>query len=511
MTLEHERELYKPQLPPLLHSAVEVVEEAGGAVDPQVQALFPQTWNQPLVHFKKGKKMPIVQKVGVVLSGGQAPGGHNVIVGLRDALSEGSELFGFLGGPSGILEKKYKKLNDLEHYRNSGGFDLIGSGRTKIESEDQLANAMDTAFALELDGLVVIGGDDSNTNAAVLAEYFKKHGCPTTVVGVPKTIDGDLKHEYIEVSFGFDTASKVYSEMIGNICRDALSAKKYYHFVKLMGRSASHLTLECALQTQPNFTVIGEEVALKQLSLKQIVAAIVDLIVKRENKDYGVILVPEGLLEFIPEMKSLIEDLNAGKVSERSKKTLESLPEEIQQQLQLDRDPHGNVQLSHIETEKLLIEMVKEQLKERSDYRGKFNAIAHFFGYEGRCSYPSNFDANYCYALGFVAEALVANKCSGYMAIVRNLYAAVELWQPGGLPLTQLMHIEMRKGKEKPVIAKRHVDLEGAPYQHFLQNRNEWGMEDVYHFPGPIQLFGPSEICDATTITMSMERMKSAR
>lgn len=509
MSLENKREEYEPKLPPLLRSSLDVHEESCGDIDPQVKALFPKTWNQPILHLTPGKKTPLSLRVGVVFSGGQAPGGHNVVLGLQEALSPGSELIGFLGGPSGILEKKYRILKDLHHFRNTGGFDLIGSGRTKIESAEQLQKALNTAFELKLDGLVIIGGDDSNTNAAILAEYFLQNDCPTCVIGVPKTIDGDLKNAYIETSFGFDTATKVYSEMIGNICRDALSAKKYYHFIKLMGRSASHITLECALQTHPNFTLIGEEIAARNLSLKQIVNAIADLIIKRENKNYGVILIPEGLLEFVPEIKTLIEELNTNTpLSSKAQNTLNSLPKEIQEQLKLDRDPHSNVQLSHIETEKLLITLVKNELKHRN-FQGKFNAVAHFFGYEGRCSVPSNFDANYCYTLGYVAEALIANGKTGYMCLVQNLIADVEMWQVGGLPITQLMHIERRKGKEKPVIAKTLVDLEGVPYKTFFENRNRWGFEDEYRFPGPIQLFGPSEICDAVTLTMDLEKKLS--
>ena len=503
MNLGKKRRSFEPSLPLILKSSVEIREEHLERVDPAVQKLFPKTWQQPVLRFEKGKKAPLAMRVGVVLSGGQAPGGHNVITGLRDALSPGSNLIGFLGGPSGILEKKYIDLNTVDEFRNSGGFDMIGSGRAKIETQEQLEKALEVALELKLDGLVIIGGDDSNTNAALLAEYFLEHDCKTSVVGVPKTIDGDLKNKYVETSFGFDTASKVYSELIGNICRDALSAKKYYHFIRLMGRSASHMTLECVLQTHANFTIVGEEVAARNLSLKQVVRALVDLIEKRAQagKNYGVVLVPEGLVEFVPEMKKLINELNTDpkKLTTAAQETLDSLPKEIQEQLLLDRDPHGNVQVAHIETEKLLIAMCKKM------YSGKLNALSHYFGYEGRCSYPSNFDANYCYALGCVAEVLIAGGKSGYMCAIRNLHADTELWEPCGLPITSLMHMEMRKGKEKPVIAKALVDLNGLPFQTFVKARNNWGIEDVYRYPGPIQFFGPKEVCDGTTLTLELE------
>nr|MCH9703522.1 diphosphate--fructose-6-phosphate 1-phosphotransferase [Chlamydiota bacterium] len=389
MSLSDFRKDFEPQLPEVLHGAVELVQKQQLPVDGQIQRLFPRTFDQKLVHFSKGKLEPIQMRVGVVLSGGQAPGGHNVIAGLRDALT--GPLFGFLGGPSGILESSSIEIKDMDHFRNSGGFDLIGSGRTKIESREQLAQALATVQKMELDGLVIIGGDDSNTNAALLAEYFLENGCSCSVVGVPKTIDGDLKNDYVESSFGFDTATKVYSELIGNLCRDTLSAKKYYHFVRLMGRSASHIALECALQTHANFTIIGEEVQQRNLSLEQLSQLVVDMIEKRAQygKYYGVILVPEGLIEFIPEMKSLIVELNRDpeNLSAKAQESFDSLPEQIQRQLLLDRDPHGNVQVAHIETEKLLMAMCQKL------YSGKLNALSHYFGYEGRCSFPSNFDA----------------------------------------------------------------------------------------------------------------------
>jgi len=503
MSLENSRKAFKPRLPLILQSANHLVEDTPQPVDPAVHTLFPQTANQPLLRFEKGKRVPLALRVGVLFSGGQAPGGHNVIAGLRDAIGKGGTLLGFLGGPSGILENKFVDLKDVDSFRNSGGFDLIGSGRTKIESDEQLRQSLKVVTELNLDGLVIIGGDDSNTNAALMAEYFLQHRCKTAVVGVPKTIDGDLKNSFVQTSFGFDTASKVYSELIGNICRDALSAKKYYHFIRLMGRSASHIALECALQTQPNFTIIGEEVAARNLSLKSLVQTLLDLIEKRAKlgKNYGVVLVPEGLIEFVPEMKQLISELNSNPnhLSPAAQESFDSLPEEIQKQLLIDRDPHGNVQVAHIETEKLLIAMCKKM------YSGKFHALSHYFGYEGRCSYPSNFDANYCYALGFVAERLVADGRSGYMCAISNLEAEVELWQPHGLPITSLMQIEMRKGREKPVVAKALVDLEGAPFQFFVKERSRWGIEDDYRYPGPIQFFGPKELSDATTLTLRLE------
>ncbi|MFN0065935.1 MAG: diphosphate--fructose-6-phosphate 1-phosphotransferase [Chlamydiales bacterium] len=515
--LAQERCKFQPSLPHSLKIGnMKVIAKEIPAVSSEIKKLFPYTYAQPIVELVEGKEhnrhLPL--KVGVVLSGGQAPGGHNVIVGLYETLKKlhsSSELFGFVGGPAGIIDKRFKHLDRalVDQYRNSGGFDLIGSGRTKIESEEQIAASLQTVQSMKLDGIVIIGGDDSNTNAAVLAEYFLEHGCTTRVIGVPKTIDGDLKNEYVETSFGFDTAAKVYAELIGNICRDALSARKYYHFVRLMGRSASHITLECALQTHPNFTVIGEEVAAKNLTLSQVITAMVDLIVKRAaaDKNFGVVLIPEGLLEFVPEIKQLLRELNAGKtLSKQTQQTYDFLPKEIQEQLMMDRDPHGNVQLSHIATEKLIVHLVREGLHKRKEYNGKFNAVTHFFGYEGRCSFPSNFDSNYCFALGAVAASLIDSRQTGYMCAIQNLAGSTESWRPGGIPITMLMHIEERKGKQKPVIEKALVDLEGTPYQTLLSQRSLWGFEERYRFPGPIQLFGPEEICNEVSITLELEQ-----
>lgn len=493
-------------------------------ISDSIQSLFPKTCNQPIVHFKsKKEKKHSPLRVGVVLSGGQASGGHNVIAGLFDALKKihtNCQLIGFLNGPSGILENKSKDLNKeyLAGFRNSGGFDMIGSGRTKIETPEQLEIALKVCSSLTLDGLVIIGGDDSNTNAAILAEYFLARGCSTHIVGVPKTIDGDLKNEYIATSFGFDTASKIYSEMIGNICRDALSAKKYTHFIKLMGRSASHIALECALQTHPNMTFIGEEIAAKNMTLMQITDSICDCITKRANQDknYGVLLIPEGLIEFIPEIKLLIQELNSlllqesdnivSKLSKPAAKVFEYLPREVSEQLLFDRDPHGNVQVSQIATEQLLIHSVKNNLKKAKDFKGKFSPVAHFFGYEGRCGYPSNFDANYCYALGFTSAVLIANGLTGYMSCLQELTKKPEDWIAVGLPLTMMMDVEERRGKKKPVIKKALVKLEDEPFRVFASHRQEWSLNDCYRFPAPIQFFGPPEICNVPTMTLQIEQ-----
>jgi len=530
--LQKMREEYKPPVPKILQNLLQVEFTKGEAThclsdEEEIKPLFSKTFGQPMATGKKGDlRKPKPLRVGVVLSGGQAAGGHNVISGLFDALqtfSAESALIGFLGGPSGIVDNQAIEITAevVAPYRNQGGFDLIGSGRTKIETDEQLAASLNTAKTLKLDGLVVIGGDDSNTNAAVLAEYFQKNGCDTTVVGVPKTIDGDLKNSHIATSFGFDTAAKVYSEMIGNIARDALSAKKYYHFIKLMGRSASHITLECALATHPNSAIIGEEVAAHALTLSQITDLLADLVIERAEKgmNYGVFLVPEGLVEFIPEMKELIKELNA--LAERSKEmnqeqiaeelTAEArhcflaLPEEIRKQLLLDRDPHGNVQVSMIETEKLLISSVKKELDRRS-FRGKFSAQSHFFGYEGRAGFPSNFDAHYCYALGQTAALLIDEGLTAYMTVVGNLSSPVESWSIGGLPITSLLNMEVRKGKKKPVIQKALVDLEGKPFQFFAKHRKKWGLEDDYRFPGPIQFYGKPEVTDAISLTLDFEK-----
>ncbi len=493
--IEEARLKYKPPLPGCL-KGLSFLQSVEGEIaqNSALKEIFPRTYASPRIEFRTGEPVKYAPlRLGVVLSGGQAAGGHNVITGLFDALKKmhpSCRLFGFLGGPAGIIESDYVELKEalLDHYRNTGGFDLLGSGRTKIETPEQLAASKKTVEALNLDGLVIIGGDDSNTNAALLAEYFLAEHCHTRVVGVPKTIDGDLKSADIETSFGFDTACKTYSELIGNIARDALSAKKYTHFIKLMGRSASHVTLECALQTHPNMALIGEEVAARQMTLRQIAELVADVLCARskEGKNYGVVLIPEGLIEFIPEVH--------GKKG--------SLPQEIASQLELERDPHGNVQVSQIATEQLLTHVVEQVLKERSGYKGKFAPVHHFFGYEGRSCLPSNFDTHYCYALGFTAALLVQAGCTGYMSVVRGLSEPVDEWEVGGIPLTSLMTMEQRKGSLKPVIKKALVDLEGAAFQSFASRREVWGIEDHYRYPGPIQFFGSDEICNATTLTL---------
>lgn len=517
---------YKPQLP----DALDDIELLVGYTfekttsDNTIQALFPKTHSSPIVHFQKGyppKHNPL--KVGVVFSGGQASGGHNVITGLFDALKKmnpDSELIGFKNGPQGIVEGKTVPLTAalLQGYRNQGGFDLLGSGRTKIETPEQFEAADRVIRQLDLDGLVIIGGDDSNTNAGILAEFFSSRGRKIRVVGVPKTIDGDLHNEYIETSFGFDTAAKTYSNTIGDIARDALSAKKYYFFIKLMGRSASHITLECALQTHPNIALIGEEIAARKKTLSQITAEIAKVIMDRSahGQDYGVVLVPEGLIEFIPEFNDLIQELNKllaenpdnveSRLSLTSKALFNEIPDQIKQQLLLDRDPHGNVQVSKIETERLLIEMVTVKLEEQAktgNYKGKFNAQPLFLGYEGRCPLPSNFDAQYCYALGYVAAILVNGGFNGYMATVRNLQLPAKAWDIAGIPLTTMFDIEMRKGKEKPVIKKYLVDLDGPVFKEFKERVASWALTDDYVYPGPIQYFGPAEIANAVTLSMA--------
>jgi pyrophosphate--fructose-6-phosphate 1-phosphotransferase len=478
------------------------------------------------------------RRVGVILSGGQAPGGHNVIAGIFDALKSAnstSTLWGFLGGPSGLLEDDKIELTPsyVDQYRNTGGFDMIGSGRTKIETDEQFARSLEVAKKNDLDAVVVIGGDDSNTNAALLAEYFLNNDCKTQVIGVPKTIDGDLKNERIETSFGFDTATKTYAELIGNIERDANSAKKYWHFIKLMGRSASHIALECALLTRPNVCVIGEEVAEKQQTLGQIVESIVDVVVKRsENgENFGVVLVPEGLIEFIPEVGHLIGELNDilaenekyfstlntfedqsewvnQKLSKDASYVFSSMPNDIQRQLLMDRDPHGNVQVSRIETEKLLIEMVSDrlsELKSKEEYGGKFSTQAHFFGYEGRCAFPSNFDADYCYSLGYAAFLLIANGLTGYISSIGNLSSPAAEWTAGGVPLTMMMNMEQRHGKLKPVIRKALVELQGKPFKTFAAHRQEWAIKTSFTYPGAIQYFGPDEVCNQPTETLRLE------
>lgn len=542
--LQIAREKYIPKVPAALKGSVKIVEgekTQSVADQAEIEKMFPHTYGLPVLSFETSdeKKDYPALKVGVILSGGQAPGGHNVISGLFDGikrLNSNSQLYGFLGGPSGLTDNVYKELTSdiIDCYRNTGGFDIIGSGRTKLEEEWQFKKALENCKKLGINALVIIGGDDSNTNAAVLAEYFMAKGAGIQVIGVPKTIDGDLKTEMIETSFGFDTACKVYSELIGNIQRDANSAKKYYHFIKLMGRSASHIALECALQTQPNVTIISEEVAAKNMTLDDVVNQIVDVVVKRAEKgeNFGTVLIPEGLVEFIPAMKTLIGELNdllakfesevnnlesnkerrefvAGKLSKESAEVFTQLPNSFANQLLLDRDPHGNVQVSMIETEKLLIDMVKAKvkaLKKEGKFKGKFKAQAHFFGYEGRCAAPSNFDADYTYSLGNAAAILIAEGKTGYMASVRNLTAPADEWLAGGVPITSMMNLERRHGVMKPVIQKALVNLDGAPFKKFAENRDDWALNTQYIYPGPIQYFGPSEVCDLPTKTLALER-----
>ncbi|MCL1815321.1 MAG: diphosphate--fructose-6-phosphate 1-phosphotransferase [Treponema sp.] len=544
--LQKARYQYQPKLPGILSGKIEEIALSLGeaaksiADDTALADLFKHTYGKPIASFVKGKNNKISRPLtaGVILSGGQAPGGHNVIAGLYDGLKKGnsaSKLLGFLGGPSGLVEDKCLEFTDaiIDDYRNTGGFDIIGSGRTKIETPEQFAASLETAKKRNLDAVVIIGGDDSNTNAALLAEYFTAQGSSVQVIGCPKTIDGDLKNEYIEASFGFDTAAKTYSELIGNIERDAASARKYWHFIKLMGRSASHITLECALQCRPNVCLVSEEVETKKLSMDQIVEQICSSIVRRaaNKNNFGVVLVPEGLIEFVPEMKKLIKELNdlmADHSDEISKITnfidqvywmdrhlsiesstlFKTLPPEIARQLLADRDPHGNVQVSRIETERLLIGMVEKKLKElknAGDYNGKFSPLAHFFGYEGRCAFPSNFDADYCYSLGFTAFVLIASGLTGYISSVRNLTASADKWIPGGIPLTMMMNMERRHGSSKPVIKKALVELDGKPFKTFAGEREKWSVETCYHFPGAIQYYGPPEVCDQPTKTLVLE------
>ncbi|MCF7928401.1 MAG: diphosphate--fructose-6-phosphate 1-phosphotransferase [Spirochaetales bacterium] len=545
--LQKERYRYQPKLPETLKRPVEKVKPVRGnptesvSDQAELKQLFTNTYGKPIVSFKEGDNTAGTKplNVGVILSGGQAPGGHNVIAGLYDGLKAGnsdSKLFGFLGGPSGILEDNSIEITAdyLDQYRNTGGFDIIGSGRTKLEEEDQFELALETAKKHGIDAYVIIGGDDSNTNAALMAEYFVAKGSEVKVIGCPKTIDGDLKNQYIEVSFGFDTATKTYAELIGNIERDANSAKKYWHFIKLMGRSASHIALECALQTQPNVAIISEEVSQKHQTLEQIVAHITNVVIKRSNngENFGVVLVPEGLIEFIPEMKVLISELNDilaenvdyfsslhtfedqsewvnKKLGRDSSYVFSSLPNDIQRQLLMDRDPHGNVQVSRIETEKLLIEMVDNrlnELKSNGQFNGKFSSQAHFFGYEGRCAFPSNFDADYTYSLGYSAFHLIANGLTGYIAAVRSLDKPADQWEAGGIPLTMMMNMEQRHGKKKPVIKKALVELDGGPFRTFAAKRDQWAEKTLFSFPGAIQYFGPAEVCDQPTITLKLEQ-----
>ncbi|MCE5316743.1 MAG: diphosphate--fructose-6-phosphate 1-phosphotransferase [Parachlamydia sp.] len=530
--LQKHRSQDQPKLPAVLANLASLSPspKAGKMqASEEVLRLFPKTSAQhPLQFVSSEKKEHQTLVVGVVFSGGQASGGHNVIAGLSEALKKlnpDSRLIGFLNGPDGIIRNKTMELTPelIASYRNQGGFDLIGSGRTKIETEEQFQAAEKSAREHNLDGLVIIGGDDSNTNAALLAEYFTERSCKTAVVGVPKTIDGDLKNAYIESSFGFDTACKTYSEIIGNILRDSLSAKKYTFFIKLMGRSASHVALECALQTHCNLTLIGEEIEAKRMTLADITDAIADLIAVRsaKGKDYGVILIPEGIVEFIPEVRALIQELNTllakGPLTEELKKQLTpesqrcftSIPAIVQAQLLMERDPHGNVQVTKIETERLLVEMVQQELNRRAKagtFTGKFSPVPLFCGYEGRSAFPSLFDAHYCYALGHVAALLVSSKATGYMSVVSQLKRPVSEWQIGGIPLVQMMHQEMRKGKMKPVIRKALVDLDGKPFSNFKELREAWMLADDYRYPGPIQLYGPEELTNTITLTLALEQ-----
>ncbi len=547
--LQIERLKYQPKLPSSLQNGVNSLEMVEGSAtqsvrdQDQIKALFENTYGKPTVTFKESSstKKSEARNVGVILSGGQAPGGHNVIAGLYDALKKANssnKLYGFLGGPSGIIDGKYVEFTDefINDYRNTGGFDIIGSGRTKLETEEQFQKSLAICKKLGISAVVIIGGDDSNTNAALLAEWFVKNNAGIQVIGCPKTIDGDLKNEQIEISFGFDTATKTYAELIGNIERDANSAKKYWHFVKIMGRSASHVALEAALQTQPNITLISEEVQAKKMSLASIIEYMTDIIVKRadKGKNFGIAVIPEGLIEFIPEMGSMISNLNdimaslesdpdflnattirekfdivENRLDDDNAKVYNSLPALIKGQLLADRDPHGNVQVSKIETEKLLIEMISsklDELKQQGEFIGKFSAQSHFFGYEGRCAFPSNFDADYCYSLGYNAFALISNGLTGYLSSVRNLTQPAEKWIAGGVPLTMMMNMEKRHGEMKPVIQKALVKLDGPVFKQLEENREDWAMNDRYLFPGAIQYFGPSSVCDITTVTLQLEQ-----
>lgn len=545
--LQIERLKYQPKLPASLANGINhLISQEGSATQSvanqeEIKALFKNTYGKPTVTFQTSTESVAseVRNVGVILSGGQAPGGHNVIGGLYDALKQANSknnLYGFLGGPSGIIEGKYVEFNDefINDYRNTGGFDIIGSGRTKLETEEQFQAAWEVCKKLNISAVVIIGGDDSNTNAALLAEWFVAHNAGIQVIGCPKTIDGDLKNEQIEISFGFDTATKTYGELIGNIERDANSAKKYWHFVKIMGRSASHVALEAALQTQPNITLISEEVEQKKMSLSSIINYMTDIIVRRsENgKNFGIAVIPEGLIEFVPELKTMIANLNdimpslekdskysngtdaekisiiENSLSSENSSVFKSLPSLIKSQLLMDRDPHGNVQVSKIETEKLLISMIEEKLaglKKEGKYSGKFSTQSHFFGYEGRCAFPSNFDADYCYSLGFNAFALINFGLTGYLSSVRNLTEPANDWIAGGVPLTMMMNMERRHGEMKPVIKKALVELDGPVFKKLEENREDWAMNDRYLFPGAIQYFGPSSVCDITTVTLQLE------
>ena len=546
--LQTARYQYQPKLPGMLRNGISAICVKNGeptqsvADQEKIQALFPNTYGKNEITFEIGENTAPAKKqvVGVILSGGQAPGGHNVICGLYDALKatdKDNVLYGFKGGPSGLIDDDYIIFDDeyINAYRNTGGFDIIGSGRTKLETEEQFAIVAANCAKHGINALVIIGGDDSNTNAAVLAEYFAAHNTGVQVIGCPKTIDGDLKNEDIECSFGFDTATKTYAEIVGNIERDANSAKKYWHFVKVMGRSASHVALETALQTQPNICLIGEEVAAKKMSLAEITDYIADSVAARAETagNFGVAIIPEGIVEFVPEFSVLIAEINellAGEkadafnalptwndkynfikagLTEASMAVFAILPQTIQQQLFLERDPHGNVQVSLIESEKLFSEMVKSNLAARKaagTYKGKFAPLHHFLGYEGRCAFPSNFDADYCYSLGYNAFMLIQYGYTGYLSKVSNLQAPAEEWVAGGMPITKMMNIERRHGKDKPVIRKALVELDGAPFKYFAEHRAQWAVETCYVYPGAIQYWGPAEVCDTTTKTLALEK-----
>ena len=546
--LQKARYEYSPKLPGMLRGGISEISVKVGAPtesvadQAKIKALFPNTYGKEEITFVKGSNTSAAKKqvVGVILSGGQAPGGHNVICGLYDAIKatdRNNVLLGFKGGPSGLIDDDYIEFTDeyINQYRNTGGFDIIGSGRTKLETEEQFKIVTEVAKKHGLTAIVIIGGDDSNTNAAVLAEYMAAHNTGVQVIGCPKTIDGDLKNEDIEASFGFDTATKTYSELIGNIERDANSAKKYWHFIKVMGRSASHVALECALETQPNICLIGEEVAAKKMSLAQIANYIADSVEKRGNngENFGVAIIPEGIVEFVPEFSKLIAEINellAGKKTEEfnalpnwaakyefikkglsgeSFAVFDILPEFVQQQLFLERDPHGNVQVSLIESEKLFSEMVKAELAKRKaagTYKGKFGQQHHFFGYEGRCAFPSNFDADYCYSLGYNAFMLIQYGYTGYLSKVSNISKPAEEWVAGGMPITKMMNMERRNGEDKPVIRKALVELDGAPFKYFEAHREEWAEKTCFTYPGAIQYFGPAEVCDLTTRTLALEK-----
>ena len=533
---------YEPKLPQALKGSVKIKEgEATQSVDnqEQIKALFPNTYGMPIIEFETSDKaISKSLNVGVILSGGQAPGGHNVITGIFDTvkrLDPNNKVYGFILGPGGLVDHNYIEITKdfIDEYRNTGGFDMIGSGRTKLEKVEQFEKGYEIIKQLDIKAIVIIGGDDSNTNACVLAEYYAAKNYGVQVIGCPKTIDGDLKNEQIETSFGFDTATKTYSELIGNIERDCNSARKYWHFIKLMGRSASHIALECALQCQPNVCIISEEVKAKNLTLNQIIDNLCNTIAARaaNNNNFGVVLIPEGLIEFIPSIGKLIEELNdllathgndykgldeeaqreyiMAHLSEENKDTFATLPKAVARQLSLDRDPHGNVQVSLIETEKLISDMCEaklNQMKAEGKYNGKFAALHHFFGYEGRCATPSNYDADYCYALGTSAAHLIANGKTGYMAIVKNTTKPTDEWIAGGVPITMMMNLERRNGEMKPVIRKALVDLNGKPFKTLVENREKWAIDTCYIFPGPIQYWGPSEVCDRPTKTLALEK-----